>query len=40
MAVRINVTAVRNCTVDEVRSVFTGILGPGFGDVPKTAHNG
>jgi hypothetical protein len=52
MAIRINVTAVRGCPADEVRAVFTDVLGrpagcdpesgcrPDFGAVPLHEHNG
>ena len=40
MATRINVTAVRNCSLDDVRAVFTTILGPAFAEIPITDHNG
>src|SRR5437588_11948386 len=33
MAIRINVTAVRGCPADEVRAVFTDVLGPQFAGV-------
>src|SRR5262245_33410559 len=40
MATRIHVTAVRNCDVQELRSVFTGILGPAFEGLPINEVNG
>lgn len=40
MAVRIHLTALREANADEVRRVFTEILGPGFGQVEFVEHGG
>jgi hypothetical protein len=40
MAIRIHVTAVRDCTPEQVRSCFTEILGPTFAEVPLHQKNG
>jgi hypothetical protein len=40
MAIRIHVTAARGSAAEEVRAVFTGLLGAGFADVDLHEHNG
>ncbi|WP_152050008.1 hypothetical protein [Tautonia marina] len=40
MAIRIHVTALRDCAVEDVRSTFCDILGPGFEQVPIYESNG
>jgi hypothetical protein len=40
MALRINVTAVRSCPAEEVRAVFTDVLGPQFACVTINEHGG
>ena len=40
VAVRIHVTAVRDCPVEEARDTYTGILGPAFQNVEIHEHGG